>query len=293
MKKSFYLMAFAAIMLAFVSCSKDDDDNNNNETPKESTLDAPQYKEDAVRLSLPSNELTVSGENANVSLIELAESGTYLIAYQRRVTRADDGTEYLTGKFTKNGDSYNLSGFATVTITGKSGTTYNIVVKTTDGTTTELNATAASGGVSSGAMTDNLCRTWKIESTLLTVNVDGLNAGKEFPGTCDLNKMIEYAKEKGVKIKDIVDGKSIVTGITFSRAGTFMISYQNGKPDVGKWNWSSQSAGTLSYGWNSSDMGNSLENGAATVSFEGKKCKLTLGATVDNHQIQVIYTLGY
>lgn len=291
MKKNLYLMAFAAIVSCFTSCSKDDD--NDTSAPKETTLSTPQYKDDAVHLTLPANRLTVGGRESSVSVIELAESGTYLVAYQRNSTRAEEGTDYLTGNFTKDGESYNLKGFATVTIKGKSGTTYNIVVKTTDGTTAELSATASSGKVASGVMTDNLCRTWKIEKTLLTVTADGLTAGKEFIGTCDLNKMIDYAKDKGVEINDKVDYNSIVTAITFSRAGTFVISYQNGKNDVGKWNWSNQSSGALRYSWDSADMGNSLENGQATVGFEDGKCKLTLGATVDNHQIQAAYTLGF
>ncbi len=284
-------MALAVIMLASSSCSNDDDKDTTSST--ETTLRTPQYKNDAVRMNLPPNRLIVDGQEANVNLIELAESGTYLIAYQQNATRTADNTKYRTGSYTKNGNAYNLTGFATVTINGKSGSTYTIVVKTTDGTTTELSATAASGGVASGTMTDNLCRTWTIEKTRLSVTVEGITAAKEFPGRCDLNKLIDYAKERGLKIDDKVEENSIVSGITFSQAGTFIISYQNGINDVGKWKWSNPSTGALSYGWESSDMGNSLENGQATVSFKDEKCKLTLGATINNYPIQLEYTLVF
>lgn len=290
MKKTFFLMVITAITLATSSCSKDDD--NNTTTPTENTLAAPQYKDDAVRLTLPENNLSVGGKQASVSLIEMAESGTYLIVYQPKATRADDGTTYMTGRYTKSDNAYNLTGFATVTVNGKSGTTYNITVKTTDGNSTELSATAASEGVVSGTMTDNICRTWKIENTRLSVKVEGISIGKDFPGTCDLNKLIDYAKERGIEINDKVENNSIVNGITFSRAGTFIISYQNGKNDVGRWRWVNQSAGTLSYGWDAPDMGNSLENGQATVSIADGKCKLTMGATINGYEVQADYTLA-
>lgn len=294
MKNSLLLMALAAMTLTLASCSKDDDNGNSNDTPPAQTITAPPYKDDAVKLSLPDNNISVGGLKANVTALELGEGGTYIVTYTPvATTRAADGTGYKTGKYTKSNNSYNLAGFATVTINGKSGSTYTIVVKTTDGVSTELNATAATGGVATGAMTDNLCRTWTIENTRLTMEVEGITAGRDFPGTCNLNAIIAYAKDRGMEINDEVEENSVVTGITFSRAGTFLISYMNGKNDVGKWNWASQASGTISYGWNDPDMGNSLENGEATVAFDGSKCKLTLGATIDGHKLQAIYTLSF
>ena len=295
MKNSLLLMVLTAMTLTLVSCSKDDDnDNGNSNDNPNQTITAPPYKDDAVKLSLPDNSINVGGQTANVSALELAEGGTYIVTHsQVATTRADDGTSYKTGKYTKSSNSYNLAGFATVTINGKSGSTYNIVVKTPDGVATELNAKAATGSVATGIMTDNLCRTWTIENTRLTMEVEGITAGKDFPGTCNLNEMIAYAKERGMKINDDVEENSVVTGITFTRAGTFLISYMNGNNDVGKWNWTSQNNGTLSYGWNDSDMGNAFENGTATVAFDGSKCKLTLGADIDGHKVQAIYTLTF
>ena len=295
MRNSLLLMVLTAMTLTLASCSKDDDNDNGkpNDTHAQ-TIPAPPYKDDAVKLSLPDNNISVGGLRANVTALELGEGGTYIVTYTLvATTRAADGTSYKTGKYTKSNDSYNLSGFATVTINGKSGSTYTIVVKTTDGVSTELNATAATGGVATGAMTDNLCRTWTIENTRLTMEVEGITAGRDFPGTCNLNALIAYAKDRGMKINDEVEENSVVTGITFSRAGTFLINYMNGKNDVGKWNWASQASGTISYGWNDPDMGNSLENGEATVAFDGSKCKLTLGATIDGHKLQAIYTLSF
>ena len=295
MRNSLLLMVLTAMTLTLASCSKDDDNDNGkpNDTHAQ-TIPAPPYKDDAVKLSLPDNNISVGGLRANVTALELGEGGTYIVTYTPvTTTRAADGTSYKTGKYTKSNDSYNLSGFATVTINGKSGSTYTIVVKTTDGVSTELNATAATGGVATGAMTDNLCRTWTIENTRLTMEVEGITAGRDFPGTCNLNALIAYAKDRGMKINDEVEENSVVTGITFSRAGTFLINYMNGKNDVGKWNWASQASGTISYGWNDPDMGNSLENGEATVAFDGSKCKLTLGATIDGHKLQAIYTLSF
>lgn len=294
MKNSLLLMALAAMTLTLASCSKDDDNGNSNDTPPAQTIPVPPYKDDAVKLSLPDNNISVGGLRANVTALELGEGGTYIVTYTPvATTRAADGTGYKTGKYTKSNNSYNLAGFATVTINGKSGSTYTIVVKTTDGVSTELNATAATGGVATGAMTDNLCRTWTIENTRLTLEVEGITAGRDFPGTCNLNAIIAYAKDRGMEINDEVEENSVVTGITFSRAGTFLISYMNGKNDVGKWNWASQASGTISYGWNDPGMGNSLENGEATVAFDGSKCKLTLGATIDGHKLQAIYTLSF
>ena len=83
----------------------------------------------------------------------------------------------------------------------------------------------------------------------------------------------------------------VLTGITFTKAGTFLISYRNDDNDLGKWNWASQASGTISYGWDDDDMGNSLENGAAAVNFDGSKCRFTLNAALGTYKVQIIYTL--
>lgn len=299
MKSNLLFMALTAITLTLASCSKDDNDNNNsNPTPEQpTTIAAPQFKDDAVKLTLPANTFTIDGKKISVQALELTESGIFIVTYTKvansrvAVTRDNDiDTDHKIGRFTKSGNSYNLAGYATVTINGKSGTTYNIAVKTTDGASTELSATATAPRTSD-TMTDNLCRTWNIENTRVTIEVDGVTAGRDFPGTCDLNAIIAYAKERGLTITDRVEDNSIVTGITFTRAGTFLISYRNDDNDLGKWNWASQASGTINYGWDDDDMGNSLENGAAAVNFDGSKCRLTLNAALGTYKVQIIYTL--
>ena len=302
MKKFFRLMAWLAIApLALASCESDDGDGCASSS-SDITLQTPPYKEQAAKFSIPSGVgCILNGKTVTLTEVEFTESGNYLITYVDEMyapaTRAaaESLEEYLTGKFSidSNG-TYVLNGFAHIAVT-VSGTKYSITISPVDGSGSVDVDVVKLDDVATSELTGYLCRTWTIENTRLRGTVgSGVNVARDFPGTCDINALIDYANDKGANIKDKVEANTVVDGITFTSAGTYLINYANGKKDVGTWKWTSQSTGMgmISYSWNSDDMGTSLDSGRGTVEFTGgNKCKLTLPAAVEGSSIEVVYTM--
>ena len=305
MKKFFYLMALLAVpALTFIACGDDDDDNNNgNNTPI--TLVNPPYQDDAVKLDLKiPTEVPLNGHNVRLKRLELTESGQYLLTYTEQEivtsrTRGDDlieSLQYLMGIFTKNADgSFTLTGFGDIHIEMfGNGILLHIYPNGQSGLDgIEVECTMLDP-VPASELTSYLCRTWTIEKTQLRGVINGVSVGKEWSGKCNMNEVVEYAKGKGATITDNPKPNTIINGVTFTYAGSYLIGYANGTYDVGTWRWTNQLTGygSLNYAWDSPLMGSSMESGKATVSFvEGTKCKLTLEANIPNSTVELIYTM--
>jgi hypothetical protein len=292
MKKYFFLMALMAIApLSLISCGGDDDDSSNDKPAV--NLPVPASKADAAKYNLTPIQVVLKGTPILLERVELTESGNYLVAFRQAAaaTRADNALEYQMGTFSKNGESFFLSDFATLTFHGKSGTSYNVLVDI-DGQTSETEATKASAAAT-GEMTDLLCRTWSISNTRLRGTIGSTKIAKDFPGPdCNMNDLIEYIKEKGIEVKDKIEDNHTVKSITFTAAGTYLIAFNRKAYDVGTWRWSDQANGNLRYEWeDKKNMGYSIETGVASVTFDGSQCKLTLKCNANGAEVELVYTL--
>lgn len=288
MKKLFLLMmALIAIApIAFTSCG--DDEEGSNKDDNNVTLKTPAFKKDAAKYNI--KPTVIAEKHIVAQSIELTESGHYIIIGTpisgSANTRAGGEEEYLTGNYTKSGEGYQLGDFGWIAI--ESETMMTIIP--TGGNSIEVSYTKQSQQ-SSATMTDYLCRTWTVQKTQLRMKVNGATVGREFQGECNMNEIIAYAKDNGANIKDELKPNTIITGVTFTTSGTFMITYKNGKIDAGTWSWSSMSNGEISYKWNSSDMGYSIEIGKAAVGFSGNNCRFGLYGKVNGEEMELTFTL--
>ena len=299
MKKIILMMALAATALFTVTACGDDDDDKGGGNNQESTvtLPVPKYKNDAAKFKVPSTEIKFKGENIKVETIELTESGRYLVTYQKskaasRETRAVPELVYQMGLFTKEGDGkYTLTDFARIIIE-KDGNKYmlTLIPAGEDGVEVEVTKLAT---IAASELTDYICRTWNITNTRIQGNADGVNVAKDFPGSCNMNELVSYARSKGVTIKEDPDPNTVVEGVTFSSSSSYIINYLNGKKDVGTWRWTKQSTGTgeIAYDWDGNHMGFEAIKHTGVVTFDGSRCKLALPVSDGSATLEVVYTL--
>ena len=285
-KKLLFAALLACVTLGWVSCS-DSDSGEDGGDPK-TTLKDPEMKLYAMKLTVES----VTDESGNevptdIEEIETTESGHYTVKMRREpflsskpvkgISASPVYFKYAVGDYTVSGGVYTLKNFGTLRITKENGNSVEFILKL-DGSNQTLTVKATKmKPVASGTNTNYLCRTWKVKSTQLQVKENpGATYGHRFSG-CDLNEIARYLEDKGARVEDEFDANHSVKNIQFTQAGTYQIYYANGKLDIGKWKWDNQTAGTLSYVWDSPEMGNSFWNGKAKVEFE-EKVYLTFNA---------------
>lgn len=298
MKKNIFMLTMLALAsFGFTACDNDDEKDNNNENVN-IVYNKPAYVDETVKLELnqPVN-LTLNDKALILSEVELTESGNYF-AKVRNVenegegavkTRAIEDFFYLFGNFEKTGTySYNLFGFAAITLTDISATQCTITLTLADGTKYTAVAAITSSGISIGQIASaNLCRTWTIKST--RVEVSGANGFYQQAGF-KVNEIIDYVKQHA-EIDDEFEANQNVTDIIFTSNGTIAIVYENGNIDMGSWKWDDMANGSFAYSWESEDMGFSFANGKGTVSYSADYCQVKLyGMT--NNQREITFTLN-
>ena len=272
MKKIISLLSLICVAsLTFISCG---DDNNGGGSEVVANLPTPIYQDEAKKIKITSDD-------SRIKSIEMTEAGDYIIEWKeaaprnvRGVKYADSNSTFTFGKFTIEGDLYKLAGFGLLDIF-QNGLNIDLNITPEDGSEAyTLNGQEDNSGNSPSLMTNNLCRTWKVETTQITVLYDGINVGYRNSGF-DLYGIVTYLKGKGIKMNDnFTEGKQVAK-VYFTFAGTYCISYEDGSADYGTWSLNDTN---FDYLWSAADMGNSLEEGKANISFEGNKLVLTIRA---------------
>lgn len=272
MKKNLLLIALCFVAsMTFVACGNDDDGGSS--TPATSKLPTPIYQDEATKIEITSIDTEIKS-------IELTETGTYIIEWRDDVKPHVKGVKYSEansgftfGNFTIEGDLFKLIGFGILQIV-ENGVNVDLNITSEDGESYNLTGHETASGNQSSDLTNNLCRSWKVEKTRLVVDYDGIKLAHERQDF-DLYAFVTYLKGKGIKIKDdFAQGKKAVN-VFFTFAGTYCITYEDGSVDYGTW---SLSQSTFKYTWKGEEMGNSLEDGSATISFDNNKLLLTIKA---------------
>lgn len=285
MKKNLLLIAFAAVLpFVFAACSAEDDG-----APAAPKLDTPTYTSSAVKLDMAASSASP------YSSIEFTESGRAIIkknavvTAKKRVIKQDtENDEYIFATYTVADGVYvvTLNGTAlfTLTIDNQTGSSRANVSIKMDGSDEEINVTAIVEAVQTAAndeTTANLCRTWKVQSCRLR-HQGSVTAAKRFDDGCNLNEILEYAKTKA-KFDETLENDYVVKDVTFTTSGSFVITYENGRIDMGDWRWTDEKTGAIHYDWEGEDMGTNFESGDATFDVRAGKYTLTLKAIIDKN----------
>lgn len=276
MKKSIFtllVVALAAPMM-FNSCKGGGGDDP---TPTPSDLPVPPKAADAIKVVI-NPPATQPLKDYPVSF-EYTETGKAIVGFKSPTVlagipvKSEAGSEiyYITGSGSKSGNVY--------TITGPDSKTYKFEITQTV-PQVQIKYMAPDGGsldfmgklqavVMTSQFFTNLCRSWKVLKTRVSIVAEGVNAAAEWPNAtssaaCDLNEIEKFASQYYTITDKLPQGMS-VTSVDISNRGTYNISFANGTEFVGE--WSSALSNGFNYSWKTGDMGFQLENGKATFEF--------------------------
>ena len=227
MKKNLLVLAaLSVVALPFLfSCGKPNDPDKPAETV---VMQDPPTKDAAIKIEFHEDKpLPKYADNQGeyeVLSIEFTESNRYIIKRRVIETKAKVGDiQTVVGSYTESNGNYNCPGFGSVNVSG-SGSNANVNVKPEGGN--EFNGNANVKDTPEGSSQDqkNADRNWKIASTTLEVNGDGVRFSRDFEG-CDLHEMADFAKRNKANVDpDKFVGYKVVEFI-FTGNGTFVINF--------------------------------------------------------------------
>lgn len=278
MKKNYLLMMVLMLFstIGFTACS---DDDNNSSAPD---LGTPPFE--AV-----SGKYTVTSSGSPYESIELGASGNYIVVldnggYSAQAagrttlmgkkapqTHAAQSGNILYGTFTDLGDGrYQLEDFGTIElVTGSNGQVTAIEVESAQYGSASL-AVQKEPTVAGSSMTNALCRTWRVVS------------GHEIDTDLSTGEKEEYNYSAQDPDPDAVKE------MMFTKAGTYVATYNDNTVDVGHWRWKDEGQGIISYVWDTE----SWEGWAdATISFSGNTATIYERGEEDGYRYEMYTTL--
>lgn len=297
MKKIFQLMAtlfiVAATSVGFVSCSDDDDDEGINlgEQPFESI----------------SGKYGVNNTSSGYESIELTSSGSYIVtktgysSYSASMsvnnpdnnvwrkatilTRYSVDGKFIYGIFTKVSENvYNLEGFGLLTIKSDNGMVSSFELEKEDGSEVTLSVTKEEGYASTEA-TNLLCRTWKMISFENKRYENGklVYHEKYTVGKDHFDEFYcPYYEDAEEAIKDYLDGGPV--SAIFSKAGTYIVTYNDGSMACSSWKWKDESKHQLCYDWDANEEEDVDSDDYITIFFSGNRMTVTeAGEEIDEY----------
>ncbi len=297
MKKNLFLTLVASVLMfvPFASCGGDDNGGGGEDDVKnEVILGEPATAQAAIEVEVSGSDVIIpDGDDPleEPSLIlktfEATEDSKAIIggpfadfmAPAKAKRKAGSSSfVYRIYDYTVSGNVYTLKGFGTITVEGN-GKSVTLTIKPLSGE--ELKAEGkVESQLDADNATTNLCRNWSVSATRISVKL-GVAIAQDFTG-CNISEIINYLTGKGIYFNEVDDNLK-VTNVSFTKAGTFFITYANGGIDMGSWRWTNKSNGEIAYSWNGADMGNPLTSASVggLVEFPSKSsCYLSLGTDV-------------
>lgn len=292
------------------ACSDDDKDRPDQPTGGTGTipeLPAPPYADDAAmyvaesaNTTFSSIEMTASGEFIIVrnlqswySPLKAHKNGrlSHLLPWHTpSLSRATEQNGIICGKFTKISDTeYILDGFGTIVIEGDSSNSINIIVTTLTGETYTI-ATRKASEYPDSEVTAAISRSWNLNEIGLNVSINGKSLFKDRRPSSQYWKMVYDAQVALANwINSMMDDPEdyvypqqieydfYPTGLLFSRAGTYMVSYSNSVIALATWHWVDETNRKFHFSWDYNDNTTNIFGVAADafVSFEGPTLVIT------------------
>ena len=298
---------FCSVLLgfSFASCSSDDDDENIGGVIPE--LGTPKYEAESAKYLISSN--------SDVQSIEFTASGNYIISTDvyssnwgqapqksskiKKVSmlkglvdksRATTYNGIISGKYTIDSNGvYQLEGFGTITITSEGGS-YLINIRTNEGEVLDLNARKSSE-IGNSAMTQAICRSWHIDAYRFFIKVGNKTIFEKTSPKANINELLddlvktmmkygdeedlEWTPEDQAELNLLAETLKNAEQITFSKSGTYMVSYTNNLLAISTWSWANENKGLIRYSWDYSDIESEDLGGFVTLSFNGNKLNVT------------------
>lgn len=293
-------MAIVAVLLcgSMAACSEDDEDGDGGGTGIENvTLTAPEYESHAALYEFDGN-----GE---WKAIELTASGNYIVQenpyyYSNKMLKPELSKEspvgrslrmlnngmrstrssyngVIYGTYTVNDEGvYVLEGFGTIELVGSEDNAVSLVVTPQNGEAVTMTAEKRNQAPQS-AITDALCRTWEIKGFRMVIKFNGKKMLDETGYMDNLDDFVDRISNKvGEDLtKEDLFGEFMPEEVVFTKAGTYMVSYDNETLAVSTWTWENSATGLLRYSWDYDDMYDEDASGTASISFKNNNLYVT------------------
>lgn len=265
------MLALLAVGFMSYSCSEDDDDNDGGGTSSSSsTLETPAFESVSAKY-----EITNGGD---IQSIELTESGNYVIVKNDYIPDYDNGifaktragsSGVIYGKFIKISDTeFILEGFGSVVIEGDTDNAFSLQISE-NGKDPYVVGAEKIEAESSDKMTKNLCRTWDIKKVHLKLYVEGkvrydvtkpasqykelwkglFDKIQQIAGEYEDEEEDEYYEDEEEDYSDIIPLHN-PEQIIFTKAGSYMITYEDDLLAISTWTWTNSNKGILRYSHN-------------------------------------------
>ena len=95
---------------------------------------------------------------------------------------------------------------------------------------------------------------------------------------------MEWTPENQAELDMLAEALKSIEQITFSKSGTYMVSYTESRLAISTWAWVSENKGLIRYSWDYSDIESEDLGGFATLSFNGNKLNVTESMIGDNEE---------
>jgi hypothetical protein len=293
-----FLMTVALALFAcgFTACSSDDDGDGDGggSGPGTPTLEAPAFESVSAKYEIEGD--------GSIKSIELTESGNYVIItdeYQSSYndsyfahTRAGGTSGVIFGKFIKISDTeFILEGFGSIVIEGNTNSAFSLQISETGKEPYEVGAEKIEAE-SSDIMTKALCRTWDIDKVSMTLYVFGR---KMYDRTLPASQYTELWEGLIAKIKEIESEyedeedeeyyeeddeydemipKFNPEQIIFTKAGSYMTTYEDDQLAISTWTWTNSNQGVFRYSHNYDYIYDPEYSNECNISFDGKSMTL-------------------
>lgn len=294
----------AMTVMPMASCSSDDEggggggnDDYSGAVVENSNFGTPQYESSATRY-------VADSQSATVQQIELTASGQYMISDRsltgmakhhsakaetkksklaRMATRAYDVYSSIAyGTYIKIGDNkYKLDGYGVIEIVpDANGNAYTIKVTRDNGTTENIEA-KKTANTASGAMSDMLCRSWKIvkfrmfakENSRYIFDITATSIRELYV------KLNDFASKNDPEYDpsdwEYDETEPLPESITFTKTGRYVVFYSTSELAISTWKWSNENTGLLRYSWNPDRFEDEYAAGDVSVRFKDNQLQLT------------------
>ncbi len=278
--KRLFLIACCAL-IAFASCTKP-------EGGASTKLTTPKDKEHHASFTLNDKKFDVPIKKGVVpKTVVVTSGGEFLLGFYDNDAAVPEKApyKYRSGRFSLAGAKAIVAGlrfsfqkYGELLIKEGSGNEWLIDYIAPDGTTYSGVATT-SGDKISGVMADNVCRSWKPATILVSAsggNITNAIVGKKF--SADLKQIFDFLKDGGMDIDNGAFAQYALESVAFTEGGLFIINFKNFSvsPFVGNFTLKENQEENISYKFDLAWVDNPLipVTGTGTLTVTGTQLTL-------------------
>ena len=192
----------------------------------------------------------ITDASSPIQSIELTKDGEYIVTKKPARTKSDSDLDlndvWVYGDFTFVDGAYYLQGFGKIVIDFLSSGAAEVFIDSSGWDPFTVHANLAST-VQETEINESLCRHWVFDKSYFSLSFSDLpflNFGFDVDG-CDFTKWFQKTgDEEGEKELD-----KKCTGLIFTESGTYAVLFDNGKVNVGSWEWENNEDGSLKCEW--------------------------------------------